>query len=351
MTMFPNGAVKEEARKLLKKELPQYRQAYSDRTAWLMSCLSELAYLRFNPLILESVSRSLPDTVGKLVSEGTKSSLTKLIGVLQYDSEEEKKELEESLQILGLEILKTFDSQGTQAILVSSSEFLVLAFRGTEATCLRDIKTDMKATLKQCADTDGDLHVGFSDAFDAVRYDIEDCLEECGKHERKPLFITGHSLGGALASIATKKLNYPYITACYSFGSPRVGDDLWITGIKAPIYRVVNAADCVTMLPPGVIAGVVTSWLFTTLLKRFMPSVGNFLLKRMGYMHVGDMRYLTNCKGERSYQNVRLLYSVSLMYRLWSWFREMIASSFIKDHSISVYRKKLFIIAMRKNPG
>ena len=35
---------------LLDKSLPAYRKAYSDRTAWLMACCSELAYIKYNPL-------------------------------------------------------------------------------------------------------------------------------------------------------------------------------------------------------------------------------------------------------------------------------------------------------------
>ena len=69
-----------------------------------------------------------------------------------------------------------------------------------------------------------------------------------------PLFITGHSLGGALAMIAAKKITHKGgNAACYTFGSPRVGDEVWISNIKTPLYRVVNAADCVTMLPPGAV--------------------------------------------------------------------------------------------------
>jgi triacylglycerol lipase len=36
----------EIVKNLLIKEVPTYRQTYSDRTSWLMSCFSELAYLR-----------------------------------------------------------------------------------------------------------------------------------------------------------------------------------------------------------------------------------------------------------------------------------------------------------------
>ena len=40
----------DEISNLLKNKLPAYRKAYSDRTSWLMACIAELAYLRFNPL-------------------------------------------------------------------------------------------------------------------------------------------------------------------------------------------------------------------------------------------------------------------------------------------------------------
>ena len=33
---------------ILAKQRPTYRQAYSDRTAWLTSCAAELAYIKFN---------------------------------------------------------------------------------------------------------------------------------------------------------------------------------------------------------------------------------------------------------------------------------------------------------------
>lgn len=45
-----NVSERNRANNLLDKSLPTCRQAYSDRTAWLMACLSELAYRRFNPL-------------------------------------------------------------------------------------------------------------------------------------------------------------------------------------------------------------------------------------------------------------------------------------------------------------
>jgi hypothetical protein len=84
-----------------------------------------------------------------------------------------------------------------------------------------------------------------------------------------PLYITGHSLGGALATVALRYLEKveglkDQIAACYTFGSPRVGNADFESDIRSPVYRVVNFTDIVTFLP-----------LFT-----------------MGFTHVGDVRYL-----------------------------------------------------------
>ena len=63
-----------------------------------------------------------------------------------------------------------------------------------------------------------------------------------------PIYFIGHSLGGALAQIATAKFGSDRVAACYTFGSPRVGSaffDLWV---KPPSYRVVNYADLVPQI-------------------------------------------------------------------------------------------------------
>ena len=49
-----------------------------------------------------------------------------------------------------MQLEDTFDNDGTQAILVSNDKFIALAFRGTEATSIKDIKADVKAKTTQC---------------------------------------------------------------------------------------------------------------------------------------------------------------------------------------------------------
>lgn len=336
---------------LLTKNLPAYRRAYSDRTSWLMSCIAELSYLRFNPLFSGGSQKDyFLKSISKLVGENSQSALSKLISLVAYDSEQETVELSDNLTLLSLKLIETFDSNGTQAIIVANGDFVVLGFRGTEASSIKDIKTDARAITVACP-SGGNIHSGFNDAYNEIGLDIQQRLDRDDLKDL-PLFITGHSLGGALATIAAKKLTHPDagIAACYTFGSPRVGDEHWLANFKTPVYRLVNAADCVTMLPPGDELITVLGWLV-----HWVPRIGRpiraFLLKKVnGYMHVGDMRYMTNCTTPDDYSKVDLLFSVSLFRRIKGLvIKKLPWHKFLKDHSIETYRKKLLVIASRRN--
>ena len=355
MTM--NVSERNRANDLLDKSLPTYRQAYSDRTAWLMACLSELAYRRFNPLFSSGDQKAwFLENIAKLIDDGRKASLLKLIDSVAYDAGEERGILEDSLNSLRLELSATFDRDGTQAILVSADSFIALAFRGTEAMSIRDIKSDVRANKRTC-ESGGKMHSGFHDAFENVRAMVEEAIND-PTHADKPLYVTGHSLGGAVATVAAKKLVHPGgIAACYSFGAPRVGDDDWIAEVRTPIYRLVNSADCVTMLPPSDEIVTFFAWLLRLLSKVHIPFVSpaaGWLASKLrsvfgGYLHGGDMRYLTNCP-PGSYGQVKLLYAVGLYRRLIGFgLKKWPLRRFLADHSISVYRSKLMVVAERRN--
>ena len=355
MTM--NVSERNRANELLDKSLPTYRQAYSDRTAWLMACLSELAYLRFNPLFSSGNQKEwFLENISKLIDDGRKASLLKLMNSVAYNAEEERSILEGSLYSLRLELSATFDRGGTQAILVSGEGFIVLAFRGTEAMSVRDIKSDVRANKRAC-ESGGKMHSGFYVAFENVRSMIEEAIN-APPHADKPLYVTGHSLGGAVATVAAKKLAHPGgIAACYSFGAPRVGDDDWIAEIRTPVYRLVNSADCVTMLPPSSEFVALIAWLLRWVSRAHIPLVSPLagaLASKLttafgGYLHGGDMRYLTNCP-PGTYGQVKLLYAVGLFRRLYGFsVKKWPLRKFLADHSISVYRRKLMVVAERRN--
>ena len=154
----------------------------------------------------------------------------------------------------GFEIVKRLEDSltDTQGFIVSHPDYSVLAFRGTEPGKLRDWLID--ATVDQRLMTDlGNVHGGFRKAYRSVHDQIIDLALLWGG---KPLFITGHSLGGALATLATYTLARPRAARIwlYTFGSPRVMDkdaaaqfNHWFGGRS---FRMVNNSDPVARVPP-----------------------------------------------------------------------------------------------------
>lgn len=124
----------------------------------------------------------------------------------------------------------------------------VLAFRGSDPRTLPNWITDVVVRLVECNEYDGRVHYGFSSVLRSAWSQIESMLDEA---RDKPLFLTGHSLGGALSVLAACRLaslgRRPVAT--YTFGSPRVGDFQFCAGYALPTYRVVNRLDIVPELP------------------------------------------------------------------------------------------------------
>lgn len=367
------------AQKILAEGSPSYRKAYSDRTAWQMAYMAELAYLKFDKPIEKSalVERVIIRSVSKgiLAKRGTAG---KIIGAIRksydYDHEAERQKLKKSLKQIGWVLLDTISVNATQAYVAYNQDFAVLAFRGTEADRMADIRADAKASQTACP-TGGRVHSGFKEQYDDVERQVEELLDpedllepeetldpenllDRKEIKNKPLFITGHSLGGAVATMATRRLSNKYkIAACYTYGAPRIGTEEWVAQIKSPIYRIVNSADPVPMLPlsgtvvfffvkvcriagslPVLVIGPAFMWL------------GNWLEKNLsGYTHAGNMRFLTDCE-DGDLSKVNLLYSVSW----WRRFRGLLTrvtpfGKVLKDHGIAVYRRKLMSVAEKRN--
>lgn len=118
---------------------------------------------------------------------------------------------------------------------------LVIVFRGTND--LRDWVTNLHVVLADW-DAGGRVHQGFRRALRKAWDELERCLD--GFHGE--VYYTGHSLGGALATLAAS-LRPP--TAAYTFGAPRVGDADFASTLVGCVYRVVNGRDVVPELPPS----------------------------------------------------------------------------------------------------
>jgi hypothetical protein len=124
----------------------------------------------------------------------------------------------------------------------------ILAFRGSDPLTLPNWLTDVVVKLVECREYEGRVHHGFSFVLKRTWGKIEPILE---KAQGKPLFLTGHSMGGALSILTgcrLAKIGLPPM-AIYTFGAPRVGDHSFCSGYSLPTYRVVNHLDLVPELP------------------------------------------------------------------------------------------------------
>jgi predicted lipase len=111
---------------------------------------------------------------------------------------------------------------------------VIVAFRGTRIDQFADILADI--SFLPALTSDGLVHSGFHKAllaggvWDAAKAHIDGILGE------QVILFTGHSLGAALATIARRMYRDPQgrPLALYTFGSPRVGDELVFCGNYPP---------------------------------------------------------------------------------------------------------------------
>ncbi|MFT4767881.1 MAG: triacylglycerol lipase [Glaciecola sp.] len=141
----------------------------------------------------------------------------------------------------------------TQCFLMADKDNIVVVFRGGDSSS--DWFTSFQASQDPGPfDTTG-AHEGFQDAlFPAVIKLTEMLRADAAKPRR--VWITGHSLGGALCSLYAGMLleNGIDVYGIYTFASPRPGNAKFASELnkrlKAPHFRIVNSGDLVPHLPP-----------------------------------------------------------------------------------------------------
>src|SRR5210317_1239959 len=106
------------------------------------------------------------------------------------------------------------EDNGAQCHIAWDKDEIVLCFRGTEPGEFSDIKADLNALPDRANNGHGWVHNGFQEEVNKIWDDI---LEQLEAHEGKDLLITGHSLGGAMATIATSRLG-DRVKCLYTFG-------------------------------------------------------------------------------------------------------------------------------------
>ena len=129
---------------------------------------------------------------------------------------------------------------------------LVFAFRGTDSVSdmFIDIQIYRDRTPSEMQVNEGYIHRGFHLQYQSIRSAIVEKIAST----TKPLIFTGHSLGGALATLfalSAKVENPSRHVTCVTFGSPKVGNAAFVKAFeKVDVSsRVVNNHDGVTYRP------------------------------------------------------------------------------------------------------
>jgi triacylglycerol lipase len=158
----------------------------------------------------------------------------------------------------------------TQAYVAGNDDHLVIAFRGTESPAslegLKDwLLTDAVNLLilprgrlgtdLAAAGVDARFHQGFVDALAEIWGPLFDQVQQQLNNRDRPVWVTGHSLGGALALLSAWVLQRQFISVHHvtTFGGPMIGNHTATAALNKEfagrIDRFVNAPDPVPQLP------------------------------------------------------------------------------------------------------
>ena len=133
----------------------------------------------------------------------------------------------------GLPQVRFFDKQSTQCYVANNDQFAIVAFRGSEIwkkqetfdlnKVIADLKADVDIRLTDWP-RGGKVHRGFKEALEEVWLDLLPYIRQLDGRGCN-IWMTGHSLGAALATLGAGR--YGNVQGVYTFGSPRVGNDVF----------------------------------------------------------------------------------------------------------------------------
>ncbi|KAJ3500410.1 hypothetical protein NMY22_g19269 [Coprinellus aureogranulatus] len=176
---------------------------------------------------------------------------------------------------LGTNLVRALDTENTEGFITRDDKRkeIIVSLRGTFS--INDAITDLKlilTPLKSVGIADvgsAQVHTGFLEAYNYVASEVLSVVKsQLSSNPSYSVIVTGHSLGGALASLAALSIKSSVPSAklrLYTYGQPRVGNAAFASltesrlGI-ANIFRAVHTYD----------------------------GVPTFLLKSLGYRHFGN---------------------------------------------------------------
>ena len=216
-------------------------------------------------------------------------------------------------------------NKGSEAYIVEDGNDMIVACRGTEPKQWSDISADLSIDRVKPLVGVGKVHVGFKSYADKLWDTIREHVVR-GTTEKKVLWVTGHSLGAAMATLVARRcvmaehLQTPM--ALFTYGCPRVGNKEYVQEFNDLLvhHRWVNSGDIVTKVP--------------------LPPF---------YQHTGTMHHIGSdgliTKDANSKNTVMSI--IKLVFNFWGGLLAKMMGD-AKDHSIQIYTQRLTAYAMNE---
>lgn len=154
---------------------------------------------------------------------------------------------------LGFTVRETWDHADTQGMLVDGPDFSTIVFRGTEASKLklRDLVSNLGHPTGWMGT--GLAHSGYVRHLDRIIIRVFDFARNVDP--RIALYMTGHSLGGAIASLAASLYGTLQpdwkLAGLATFGAPKAMDKDAAAEILCPVARYTLPMDFAPWWPPS----------------------------------------------------------------------------------------------------
>ena len=189
-------------------------------------------------------------------------------------------------------------------ILFTSKENNVLVFRGTQtqAEWLKNLNANQKQYVNPTGESQGAVHEGFFQLTSELTPAISNSVRDLDP--TIPFYITGHSLGAAVATLAALEIaqKVPQLREriqLYTYASPRVYSPT-LAQIHSQLipnsYRVVNLGDTVPLVPPVTIGN---SYVHIGQDWSFLAQFGDVLLNHVVDTYIAAM--------EQEVENIQII--------------------------------------------
>jgi len=219
-----------------------------------------------------------------------------------------KDDCSSNFEQINLSNYEFFNVEGAQGHGACNETDLIITCRGTQPTQPNDLLADLDTIPKRHGN--GWVHEGFRREARKILPLVIDYIK---KYPNRKIWLTGHSLGAAMALYITQELEYEQFNPqmLFTYGCPRLGSHDYVEGVKTEHHRFVNCNDMVTTVPPSAI----------------------------GFRHHGNLHYIN------FYGNIRTLskwqrFKDKLRAHKRSWSKGQWFDG-IYDHSIDRYADKI----------